>query len=198
MRHRKRQFKVGRRPDHVRSMLANQVCSLIYEDQIETTVVKAKETRRLAEKMVTLGKKGTLHHRRQAIAKLGDKDAVARLFSDVAPRYLDREGGYTRIIRTGPRRGDAAEMCLLAWVDDTLANKKPATKDKVEEAEKEVEAEATAEEAEVEEAEAAAEETAEEAEETAAEVEEAEAAAEGTAADEELAEDAAEVEESKE
>ncbi len=193
MRHRKRQFKVGRRPDHVRSMLANQVCSLIYEDQIETTVVKAKETRRLAEKMVTLGKKGTLHHRRQAIAKLGDKDAVARLFSDVAPRYLDREGGYTRIIRTGPRRGDAAEMCLLAWVDDTLANKKPATKDKVEEAEKEVEAEATAEEAE-----AAAEETAEEAEETAAEVEEAEAAAEGTAADEELAEDAAEGEESKE
>jgi large subunit ribosomal protein L17 len=141
MRHRKREFKVGRRSDHVRSMLANQVCSLITEEQIQTTVVKAKETRRLAEKMITLGKKGTLHHRREAISKLRDKDAVAKLFADVAPRYMDREGGYTRIIRLGTRRGDAAEVCILQWVDDSAPAKSAKKKAKKEEAPAEAAAE---------------------------------------------------------
>lgn len=123
MRHRKRTFKLGRRPEHVRSMLANQVCSLIKEERIMTTVVKAKETKRLAEKMVTLGKKGTLEHRRRAIAILGHADAVhkgetvGKLFSEIADRYRERAGGYTRIIRLGTRRGDAAEMCYLEWVE---------------------------------------------------------------------------------
>lgn len=116
MRHRKSGFRVGRRVGHVRSLLANQVCSLILNDQIQTTVTKAKEVRRIAEKMVTLGKKGTLHHKRQAIAKLHQTDVVHKLFEEVAPRYLERHGGYTRIIRLGTRRGDAAEMCQLEFV----------------------------------------------------------------------------------
>lgn len=116
MRHRKRVFKIGRRPDHVRSLLANQVCSLIFHGRVSTTVTRAKEVKRLAEKMVTLGKKGTLHHRRQAIARLRQVPAVRRLFSDIAPRYTNRPGGYTRIIRLGIRRGDAAPTCYLEFV----------------------------------------------------------------------------------
>lgn len=116
MRHRKRVFKIGRRPDHVRSLLANQVCSLIFHGRVSTTVTRAKEVKRLAEKMVTLGKKGTLHHRRQAIARLRQVPAVQRLFSDIAPRYTNRPGGYTRIIRLGIRRGDAAPTCFLEFV----------------------------------------------------------------------------------
>jgi large subunit ribosomal protein L17 len=104
------------------------VCSLIYEGQICTTVVKAKETRRLAEKMVTLGKKGDLHRRRLAISKLRDKDAVAALFSEIAPRYASRDGGYTRIIRLDSRRGDGAEMCILQWVEEEISPKKSSGK----------------------------------------------------------------------
>ena len=117
MRHRKHTFKIGRSGAHRKAMLANQVCSLITEGEIKTTVVKAKETRRLADKMVTLGKKGDLHHRRLAISKLRDKSAVAQLFSEVAPKFANRDGGYTRIIRLGTRIGDAAEMCILQWVE---------------------------------------------------------------------------------
>ncbi len=124
MRHRKRRSRLGRPPDHLRALLANQVCSLIFEERIKTTVAKAKATKRLAEKMVTLGRKGTLHHRRQAAATLHNKRAVQRLFNEVAPRYLDREGGYTRIIRLGNRRGDAAPMCLLEWVEEGPVEKK--------------------------------------------------------------------------
>ena len=126
MRHRKRVFKVGRRPDHVRALLANQVCSLIVEKRIRTTVAKAKEVRRLAEKMITLGKRGTLHHRRLAIAKLHDVDAVHLLFGEIAPNYSERNGGYTRIIRLGTRAGDAAPMCYLEWVEKELVKKEPA------------------------------------------------------------------------
>ena len=121
MRHRKHTFKIGRKPAHRRALLANMVCSLIKEERIETTVTRAKEARRLAEKMVTLGKRGTLHTRRRAIAILGDRDAVARLFAEVAPRFVSRDGGYTRILKTGTRRGDAAEMCLLEFVGETPA-----------------------------------------------------------------------------
>ena len=123
MRHRKHTFKIGRSGAHRKALLANQVCSLIAEGEIKTTVVKAKETRRLADKMVTLGKKGTLHHRRQAISKLRDKDAVAALFAEVAPKFANRDGGYTRIIRIGNRIGDAAEMCILQWVEEESAPK---------------------------------------------------------------------------
>ena len=123
MRHRKRVFKTGRRPDHVRALLANQVCSLILEKRIQTTVTKAKEVRRLAEKMITLGKRGTLHHRRMAIAKLRQVRTVGVLFNEIAPRYVDRSGGYTRIIRLGFRPGDAAPMCYLELVEQESAKK---------------------------------------------------------------------------
>ena len=123
MRHRKKVVTTGRRPDHLRAMLANQVCSLIYEKRIETTVTKAKEVRRLAEKMVTLGKRGSLHHRRLAIAKLHQVDAVRVLFDEIAPGYMNRDGGYTRIIRLGRRRGDSAPTCYLEFVGEQLVKK---------------------------------------------------------------------------
>ena len=102
---------------HRKHMLANMVCSLIDHNQIRTTVAKARAARGLAEKCVTLGKKGTLHHRRRAVALLRQKKAVKRLFSEIAPRFQQRNGGYTRIIKLGPRTGDAAEMALLQWVE---------------------------------------------------------------------------------
>lgn len=128
MRHRKHTFKIGRSGAHRKALLANQVCSLIEEGQIRTTITKAKETRRIAEKMVTLGKVGSLHKRRQAISKLRDKFAVAKLFSEIAPKYASRDGGYTRIIRLGTRLGDAAEMCILQWVEEESTAKKKTTK----------------------------------------------------------------------
>ena len=124
MRHRKYSFKIGRTSAHRKALLANQTCSLILASEIRTTIVKAKETRRVAEKMVTLAKKGTLHCRRRAISKLRDKDAVRILFSDIAPKYMERNGGYTRIIRLGRRQGDGAEMCILQWVEEALPTKK--------------------------------------------------------------------------
>ena len=133
MRHRKHTFKIGRSGAHRKALLANQVCSLITEGEIKTTIVKAKETRRFADRMVTLGKKGDLHHRRLAIAKLRDRDAVAQLFSEVAPKFANRDGGYTRIIRIGTRIGDAAEMCILQWVE---AENKPKPSKKKTEAKK--------------------------------------------------------------
>jgi len=135
MRHRIRKFRIGRRPDHVRSLLSGQVCSLILEGRIKTTVAKAKETRRLAERMVTLAKKGTLHHRRRAVALLrpntqtggkftGAKQrAVRHLFDELGPRYRERPGGYTRIIRLGRRQNDAAPMCYLEWVEKEFTPK---------------------------------------------------------------------------
>ncbi|MCF7791569.1 MAG: 50S ribosomal protein L17 [Victivallales bacterium] len=121
MRHKKYTFKIGKSGSHRKAMLANQACSLILSDQIKTTVVKAKETKRVAEKMVTLAKKGTLHHRRRAIGRLRDKEAVRVLFDELAPKFKDRNGGYTRIIRLGQRKGDGAEMCLLQWVEEEKA-----------------------------------------------------------------------------
>ena len=121
MRHRVHTFKIGRSGAHRRAMLANMVSSLIEHGEIKTTVTKAKEARRMADKMITLGKKGTLHHRRQAIATLRDKRdmlIIKKLFDEIAPGYAERVGGYTRIIRLGTRRGDAAEMCLLQLVEE--------------------------------------------------------------------------------
>jgi large subunit ribosomal protein L17 len=115
MRHRKRTAKLGMKSQHRRATLANLVCSLIQHSRIRTTVRKAKEARRLADKMVTLAKKGSLHHRRQALAVLRQTSLVGKLFTELGQQHADRAGGYTRIIRVGQRTGDAAEMAILEW-----------------------------------------------------------------------------------
>ncbi len=117
MRHRKATVKLGRTSEHRKAMLANMVCSLINSKRIRTTLPKARAARSLAEKMVTLGKKGTLADRRRAISKLRNRAAVSELFGSVAPAFQDRAGGYTRIIKLGKRSSDASEMVILEWVD---------------------------------------------------------------------------------
>jgi len=117
MRHQKKTVKLGRTAEHRKALLANQVCSLIEHQRIKTTLAKAKAARPLAEKMVTLGKNGSLHARRTALAVLRQKDAVKKLFDDIAPRSATRNGGYTRIIKLGQRKSDAAAVAFLEWVD---------------------------------------------------------------------------------
>lgn len=117
MRHRVKTLKLGRTTQHRHLMLANLVCSLIKRGRVRTTLQKAKAARAIADKMITLAKKGTLHHRRQAISHLRQEDAVHRLFTEIAPRSIQRQGGYTRIIRLGQRIGDAASIAYLEWVD---------------------------------------------------------------------------------
>ncbi len=117
MRHQKNTRKLGRTSQHRDAMLANIVASLIIHKRVKTTLAKAKEARPLAEKLVTLGKGGTLHHRRLAIAKIGQRDAVAKLFTEIAPGFKDRKGGYTRILKLGPRQSDSAPIAFLEWVD---------------------------------------------------------------------------------
>ena len=117
MRHQKKTVKLGRTASHRDAMLANQVCSLIEHKRIKTTLAKAKAVRPLAEKMVTLGKRGDLHARRLAAGYLGQKDAVKKLFAEIAPRAADRKGGYTRIIKLGQRLSDSAPMAYIEWVD---------------------------------------------------------------------------------
>ncbi len=117
MRHRVHTFKIGRSGAHRRSMLANMASSLFISGQVKTTLVKAKEARRFAEKLITLGKKGDLHRRRLAAARLRNRNAVKVLFSEIAPRYVDRAGGYTRIYKLGQRIGDGAEVCILQLVE---------------------------------------------------------------------------------
>lgn len=130
MRHRKDTLKLGRTSEHRKALFANQVSSLILSGAIKTTVVKAKASKRLADRMVTLAKKGTLHHRRLAVSKLRDETAVAKLFLEIGPKFSSRNGGYTRIIRLGNRRGDAAEICLLQWVEETVAQRPAKKNDK--------------------------------------------------------------------
>jgi len=115
MRHRKRTAKIGMKSQHRRATLANLVCSLIKHSRITTTVAKAKVARRYADKMVTLAKKGTLHHRREALAFLRHKPAVAKLFAEIGKQHGDRQGGFTRIVRVGQRLGDSAHMAILEW-----------------------------------------------------------------------------------
>jgi large subunit ribosomal protein L17 len=117
MRHRKKTVKLGRSTAHRDALLANQVVSLIEHSRIKTTLAKAKAVRPLAEKMLTLGKRGDLHARRLAVSYLGQKDAVKKLFEEVAPRSASRNGGYTRIIKIGPRQSDSAPMAYIEWVD---------------------------------------------------------------------------------
>jgi large subunit ribosomal protein L17 len=117
MRHRKRTAKLGRTGSHRNAMLANLVCSLIKHKRVRTTLAKAKAARSVAEKMVTLGKSGTIHDRRLAAARLHQEDAVKILFNEIAPASKDRRGGYTRIVKLLRRQGDAAEEAILEWVD---------------------------------------------------------------------------------
>ena len=118
MRHRKHTFKIGRTSGHRKALLANAVCSLIEHGRIKTTLVKAKEIRRVAEKMLTFGKIGTLHTRKLAIATLHQVDKVRTLFDVIAPGFKERPGGYTRIMKLGPRIGDAAEMAIIEFVEN--------------------------------------------------------------------------------
>ena len=121
MRHRKRTAKLGRQFEHRNAMLANLVCSLIKHRRIQTTLAKAKAARSVAEKMVTLGKNGSIHDRRLAASRLHQEDAVRILFNEIAPTQKERNGGYTRIIRLNQRQGDAAELAILEWVDVPVA-----------------------------------------------------------------------------
>ena len=113
MRHRNGGFKLGRNTSHRRAMLRNLVTSIILNDRVETTITKCKASRPIVEKMITLGKKGDVHSRRQALAYLMTDESVTRLFNTVSPRYATRPGGYLRIVRTYTRKGDAAEMAVI-------------------------------------------------------------------------------------
>jgi large subunit ribosomal protein L17 len=130
MRHQKKTVKLGRTAEHRKALLANQVCSLIQHQRIKTTLAKAKAVRPLAEKMVTLGKQGSLHARRTALALLRQKNAVKKLFDDIAPRSADRNGGYTRIVRLGIRKSDAAPIAFLEWVDAPRIIEEPVAEEK--------------------------------------------------------------------
>jgi large subunit ribosomal protein L17 len=113
MRHRNAGYKLGRNTSHRRALLRNLVTSILLEDRVETTITKAKAARPHVEKLITLGKKGDVHARRQALSFLQTREAVARLFDTVAPRYGDRNGGYLRIVRTGFQKGDGAEKAFI-------------------------------------------------------------------------------------
>ncbi len=108
--------KLGRNSAHRKAMLRNLVTDLFREERISTTDTRAKEARREAEKLITLAKRGDLHARRQALSYIYDESVVTKLFDDIGPRYADRKGGYTRILKLGPRRGDCAEMVFLELV----------------------------------------------------------------------------------
>ena len=115
--------KLGRPTAHRKSMLRGLVTYLLENGQIETTLTRAKEVRCMAEKMITLGKKNTLASRRQALAYITKEDVVTKVFSEIAPKYADRNGGYTTIYKLGQRRGDAAEMALIKLVGDKVEAK---------------------------------------------------------------------------
>jgi large subunit ribosomal protein L17 len=116
MRHRVAGRKLSRPTAHRMLMLRGQVTDLLRFESLRTTDAKAREIRRMAEKTITLGKKGTLHSRRRALALLTDEGVVRKLFDELAPRYEERNGGYTRIVKLGPRKGDAAEMAVIELV----------------------------------------------------------------------------------
>src|SRR5437868_297571 len=117
MRHLKRTAKLGRTGEHRNAMLANMVCSLIKHKRITTSLAKAKAARSVAEKLVTLGKRGTIHDRRLAAGRLHHEDVVKILFDEIVPAQKERHGGYTRIIKLGQRQGDASQKAILEWVE---------------------------------------------------------------------------------
>jgi large subunit ribosomal protein L17 len=129
MRHLKSGSKLGKQPAHRRAVLRNLVTNLIEKERIHTTILRAKATRRIAEKMITLGKRDSLHARRQAAAFLMTPGATEKLFKDLAPRFADRPGGYTRIIHAGWRLGDGADLAILEFIGSELKKKeKPGRK----------------------------------------------------------------------
>ena len=117
MRHNVRGRKLGRTSSHRTAMFRNQLASLVTHERIRTTLHKAKELRPLADRLVTHGKGGTVHHRRMARRWLADRALVKKLFDEIAPRFEERPGGYTRVVKLGPRLGDGAEMAILEWVE---------------------------------------------------------------------------------
>lgn len=117
MRHGKAHRKLNRKPEHRKAMFANMAASLITHEQVVTTLPKAKDLRPIFEKLITLGKKGDLHARRRAIAEIKDQAAVKKLFEVIGPRYKDRNGGYTRIVKAGFRYGDSAPVAVIELVD---------------------------------------------------------------------------------
>jgi large subunit ribosomal protein L17 len=117
MRHGNAHRKLSRTPEHRRAMFANMAAALIKHEQIVTTLPKAKDLRPIVEKLVTLGKRGDLHARRQAIAEMRDLDMVKKLFDVLGPRYKDRSGGYTRVMKAGFRHGDSAPVAVIEFVD---------------------------------------------------------------------------------
>lgn len=138
MRHRNKKKKLGRTPSHRRAMLNNMVASLFLHKKIKTTHPKAKEARRLAERLITFGKKGTLAARRHVLSFIPNKDIVKMLFDEIAPHFAERQGGYTRVIKLGFRQGDGAPMSILELVDmekpeqeEKKPEKKEGIKDKI-------------------------------------------------------------------
>jgi len=134
MRHLRSGSKLGRQPAHRRATLRNLVTNLIEKERIQTTLLRAKATRPLAEQMITLGKRDSLHARRQAAAFLTTPEATRKLFADLAPRFAERSGGYTRIVRTGWRIGDGAELAILEFIGSELKKKEKKSKKAAEEA----------------------------------------------------------------
>ena len=123
--------KLGRTTAHRKAMLRGMVTLLLKNGQIETTLTRAKEVRSMAEKMITLGKKNTLASRRAALAYITDENVVSKLFNEIAPKYENRQGGYTQIFKMGPRRGDAAEMAIVKLIAEApVAEEKPAEESK--------------------------------------------------------------------
>ena len=130
MRHLLKGRKLGRTMAHREMLLRNLVTSLVEKERVRTTVAKAKETRPLIEKMITLGKSGTLQARRRALAVMTKEEAVTRLFETIAPRFSERSGGYTRIVKLGPRKGDGAEMAIIEFVGSEMKIKEKKKKEK--------------------------------------------------------------------
>ena len=136
MRHLVKGRKLRRTTAHRQALLRNLVTSFIEKERIQTTLAKAKETRPLAEKMITLAKKNTLHTRRQALAVLTKESAVTKLFAEIGPRFSERPGGYTRIVKTGLRAGDGSQMALLELIGSEFKKKEKKKKDKDKKAKK--------------------------------------------------------------
>jgi large subunit ribosomal protein L17 len=130
MRHRKIRSKLNRTTEHRKALMRNLAIALIREERIHTTDAKAKQLRPFVERLITLGKDGSLHARRQAFGELNDKRAVHRLFTEVAPRFMERNGGYTRIVKDAPRQGDGALMSFIELVEREEKEVKPKPKKK--------------------------------------------------------------------
>ncbi len=133
MRHRRRAKYFGVKTAHRKAMFRNMATSLFRHGRITTTVTRAKELRRIADKLVTLAKEGSLHSRRQALSFIMDKTVVAKLFSEIAPLMAERRGGYTRIVKIGPRRGDGAMMCVIELVRESIGSSKAKSKKEISE-----------------------------------------------------------------